>query len=83
MNPIQIERLFLAALLLTGTTLWTRIANQAVEPKGLAIGKDGWVICGGGKVLNKTIERMSYEFSNCAVASGGKDNFYRGETGSG
>jgi hypothetical protein len=30
-NPIKMDTLFLAVLLLTGTTLWTRIAIQGVE----------------------------------------------------
>jgi hypothetical protein len=31
MNPVKINVLFLAALLVTGTTLWVRIIAQGVE----------------------------------------------------
>lgn len=57
MNPIKIDTLFSAALLLTGTTLWTRIAIQGFEPALVSTAIEWFMnrIRGGARRLPKTI----------------------------
>jgi uncharacterized membrane protein len=57
MNPIKIDTLFLAALLLSGTTLWTRVAVQGLEQALVSTAIEWFMrrIRPGARLLPRTI----------------------------